>query len=148
MASRHVNPIDICSDDLTLVQVLARGFYGESEQPGWAQSHEISTPAFASLQRWLQYCLLSATLHWHAGCAHLFFSILAMTIYPSYLPSIGTKTSIGRQKEWSKKLIRRAPPHSNTAQGKRRLVFGAVQPIRRPPVVRVGQVFIVSCDHR
>ena len=75
-------------------QATCTAFYSESEQPGCPQSHEISTSPFASSQRWLQYFLSSATVHRHAGCAHFFCSILAMVVYLSYQPSIGTKTSM------------------------------------------------------
>jgi hypothetical protein len=65
--------------------------YSESEQPGCAQSHEISTSPFASSQRWQQNVWLSDTMHRQAGCAHFFCSTVAiMIIYPSYQPGIGT----------------------------------------------------------
>jgi hypothetical protein len=49
-----------------------------SEQPGWAQPHEISTDPFASSQRWLQYFLSSGTVHMQAGWAHFFCSVSVM----------------------------------------------------------------------
>jgi len=60
---------------------MSGDFYGASEQPGWAQSHEISVSPFASAQGWLQYFLLSGTVQRHAGCAHFFCSMFAITIY-------------------------------------------------------------------
>ena len=54
------------------------GFYAESEQPGCAQSQEISTSDFASEQRWLQYFLSFGTVHLQAGCEHFLRSVLAM----------------------------------------------------------------------
>jgi hypothetical protein len=50
----------------------------ESEQSGCPQSQEISTSAPESLQRWLQYFVFSATVHWHAGWAHFFVSVFAI----------------------------------------------------------------------
>ena len=62
---------------------LPADFYTASAQPGWAQSQEISTSSPpASSQRWLQYFFSSGTMHRHAGCAHLFCSIVAIFICP------------------------------------------------------------------
>jgi len=49
--------------------------YSESEHPGCAQSHEISTSLPASSQRWLQYFVSAATMHLQAGCAHFVWSL-------------------------------------------------------------------------
>jgi hypothetical protein len=73
--------------------LLCAAFYSESEHPGCPQSHEISTPPFASSQRWLQYCLSSATVHRHAGCAHFLGSILPIIILPFYQPVLGGKSA-------------------------------------------------------
>ena len=50
----------------------------QREQPGWAQSHEISTSPRASSQRWLQYFLSSVTVHLQGGCAHFSSLVSAM----------------------------------------------------------------------